>query len=181
MWSFYWIRCEVNVTVFEPRSEPLDGIELSSVGNALAKRWLLWEIEILLKNKRLGPSLEESTPCCVAVARVSCTPSLHALLARVWSVRESKPAWQPVCTQSWLWEEVWDGSGILAGKAAAQDRECWRREPGEGTCVPGPEVLLGKSLMWSMFLPAPEWHPWGQAPTFCKAHLLQPAQCPGSG
>lgn len=92
VWSFYWTRHEVNVTVFEPRSEPLDGIELSRVGNALAKRWLLRDTEILLKNKRLGPSLEESIPFCVAVARVSYTPSLHALLlgSGVWE-KASQP------------------------------------------------------------------------------------------
>ena len=77
------------------------------------------------------------------------------------------------------------------GQAAARDRQCWQREPGEGSCTPGPQVLLGKSPMWSMFLPAPECHPPTRrgdrhpppsAKPVCRGHHISSHQawCPGS-
>ena len=77
-------------------------------------------------------------------------------------------------------------------RQTAWDRHCWRRELQERTCMPGPRVLSGKSLMWSVFLPAPEWHPPvrhgdrhppSSAKPVCQGHCISPhlAWCSGSG
>lgn len=134
--------------VFEPCFECLHWIELSSVGNPLAKRWLLREVRIFLKNKRLRPSRRQAScpallmpgfptlSVCVLYQLGPGVKERASLPGSLFVPRGGCGKKHGIILGFWL---------SHAGQAASRDRQCRRKDRGEGTCTPGLRCSRGKA------------------------------------